>query len=425
VNKDSKIGLLTVVLALSLVLLNSLREAGVVSFGSELGLIFSQVHGLRAGDTVTIGGVPSGHVVSIDFAPKEIQDRFLPLTGGVALVRAQVAFDSFRRIPQDSTYAVRTDLNGRRWIEITVSPSEKDIGPDEIFFAEESARQDDQLQMTINTFAALGKQTESLRNILSDPDFRLRTKDTASNLRFYSRELKAASEQAPAQLRAFEKNLDDQQAAIMAQIQAFDDKTKNIRQRMTEMAPQISENLQGWSERMIRQGVRLTGTLQMAIVRSAEYQAMIDRAMLQSLDPEAIKALIVQTKKWGRRLEEYRQLAEDVHALTSDPTVRADLKDAIKKFEIKSVELNERLDKLEKRIDENPLKSVLGYPEDAKDTGKAGSGPQRSGQPSASPVPAPASTPAASTPEPSEPASENPLRAPASTPGWGEESPAP
>jgi ABC-type transporter Mla subunit MlaD len=363
VNKDAKIGLLTLALALSVVLLNSLRDAGVVSFGSEIGLIFSQVQGLRAGDTVTIGGVPSGKVVSIDFASSETTQSLAPLTGGVALVEAKVAFTSNRKIPRDSTYAVRTDLNGRRWVEITLSPSDVEIGPNETFFAEQSGKQDDQLQTTINTFTLLGEQTEKLRDVLADPEFRLRTKDTASNLRFYSRELAAASAEAPALLKEFEKDLDTQESAILRQLQAFDDKTKDVRQRMTELSPQITENLQGWTERMSRQGGRLTSTLQMAIERSEEYQVMIDRSINDNLNPEAVQALIVQTKKWARKLEEYRYLAEDLHALTSDPTVRADLKAAIAKFEIKTVELNERLDKLEKQIDENPLKPMLGIPD--------------------------------------------------------------
>ena len=396
-SKDSKIGLLTIALAISVFLLNSLRESGVVSFGSELGLIFSQVHGLRAGDTVTIGGVPRGRVVSIDFAPKEIQDSLAPLTGGVALVRAQVTFDSFRKIPRDSTYTVRTDLNGRRWLEITVSPSKEEIGPDEIFFAEESARQDDQLQATINAFANLGKQTEGLREVLSDPDFRLRTKDTASNLRFYSRELRAASAEAPAYLKAFEKDLDTQEAAILSQLHAFDDKSKGVRQRMTEMSPQLSENLRGWTERISRQGDRMTSTLQMAVERSEDYKAIIDRALKEKLKPEAIKAVVVQTKKWARKLEEYRYLAEDLHALTSDPTVRSDLKALIAKLEAKTVEINARLDKLEKQIDNNPLKPMLGIPDVT---------PARPvGVPAPSPTPNSAPPEAATTPTPAAPSS--------------------
>lgn len=385
-SRDAKIGLMTIAFALCLVLLNSLREAGVVRFGSELGLIFSQVHGLRAGDTVTIGGVPRGHVVSIDFAPKEIQDALAPLTGGVTLVRAQVSFDTFREIPRESTYVVRTDLYGRRWIEITVSPSDTKLGPDEIFFAEGASQQEDQLQSTINTFGTLGRQTESLREVLSDPQFRLRTKDTASNLRFYSRELRAASAQAPAQLRAFEKNLDSQEQAILSQIKAFDDKTREVRQRMTEMSPQLTENLQGWTARLSRQGDRLTSTLQMAVQRTEEYQVMLDKAIADGLNPESVKALIVQTKKWGRKIEEYRYLAEDLHALTSDPTVRADLKEAIGKLELRSKEINDRLLKLEKRVDENPLKPILGLP-DAEATPAASPSPLAPSQ--ADPTPSP------------------------------------
>ncbi len=365
-NKDARIGLVTLVVLSSLLLFSSLRARGVVSFGREQGLIFTQVHGLREGDVVTVGGVPAGKVVSIDFVPDDLQKALAPVTGGVELVRANVVFDKSRKIPKESTYTVFTDMNGIRRVEITVSPSQENIEPGETFFAEETTRQEDQLQATIGTFTKLGRQTEKLREILSDEDFRLRTRDTASNLRFYSRELRAASAQAPEQLQAFEEELNTQETAILNQLKAFDDKTKDVRERMTEMSPQLTETMQGYAERMTRQGDRLTATLQTAAQRSGEYQEMLDRMMQERLDPEAVQSLVISTKKWARKLDEYHRLAEDVHALTSDPTVRSDLKEAIGKFQVRGTEMNERLEKLEKMIDNNPLKPILGIPDESK-----------------------------------------------------------
>ena len=117
-NKDAKTGLVTLIVACSLLLLNALRERGVVNFGTEQGLIFTQVHGLREGDTVTVGGVPAGRVSSIDFAPDDLQEILTPVTGGVELVRANVIFDPARKIPKESTYTVLTNMNGIRRVEI-------------------------------------------------------------------------------------------------------------------------------------------------------------------------------------------------------------------------------------------------------------------------------------------------------------------
>ena len=370
-SKDARVGLVTLLLFAALLLVDALRERGVVTFGTEQGLIFSQVHGLREGDLVTVGGVPAGRVVSIDFAPAELQKALAPVTGGVELVRANIVFDKSRKIPKESTYTVLTDMNGLRRVEITVSPSQEDIEPGETFFAEETTRQEDQLQATVGTFATLGRQTEKLREILSDEDFRLKTRDTASNLRFYSRELRAASSKAPEQLEAFEAELDTQEIAILNQLKAFDDKSKDVRERMTEMSPQLTETMRGYAERMTRQGERLTSTLATAAQRSGEYQQMVDRLTSDRLSPEAVQTLVVQTKKWARRLDEYRRLAEDVHALTSDPTVRADLKDVIKNFERRGAEMNERLEKLESLVDKNPLKPLLGIPDNVEDDSKS------------------------------------------------------
>lgn len=361
--KDAKIGLVSLVVAALLLSLHSLHSAGIVVFGRKMDLLFSQVSGLRAGDLVTIGGVSRGRVISIDFAPELIQERLVPLTGGVTLVRARVAFDDFRRIPQDSTYTVRSDLNGRRWVEITLSPSEKSIGPDDIFFAEAAPKQDDQLQATVRAFSTLGKQTEDLRRALADPNFALKTKDAASNLRFYSRELKAASAEAPAKLEEFEKNLDEQQNAILAELASLDAKAQNVRERMVELKPQLTENVKSWKERLLRQSDRFTQTLKLASERSGDYEALLNEALAKKLDPDKLRAFVLQVKKWSRKLDDYRALAEDLHALTSDPTVRSDLVALISKLKSKSAKLNEQVEKIEKRIDGLPLKSILGYPE--------------------------------------------------------------
>ena len=254
---------------------------------------------------------------------------------------------------------IRVDLNGLRWLDITFSPSDALIGPQDNFFAEEAFGQDDQMQRTIQTFKTLSEQTEILRAQLADPEFMLLTKDTASNLRFYSREMVAASSEAPAHLASLEEGLDQQEMALLQELQAFDDKMAQVSRRMTEMAPQLSETIQGWSNRMERQSDRLSATLEMASQKSVEYQKILDEAIEKQLNPEVLKRMVKQTRRWARKLEEYRYLAEDLHSLTSDPTIRADLKKVIDDYRIKTQELNEKLLKLEEALKENPITRAL------------------------------------------------------------------
>lgn len=354
-SKDAKIGFVVVVLVATLLLINSFRTSGLTIFTGKIGLLFTQVYGLRVGDPVTIGGVSAGRVVDIDFAPSEIQESFYPITGGTTLVRALVELDGGRKIPKESTYAVRIDLNGRRWLDITLSPSNEMIDANESFFAEVELGQDDPMQRTLRTFTTLAKQTEELRQQLNDPEFLLRTKDTASNLRFYSRELLAASAEAPKQLEAFEKGLDRQEMALLEQIRSFDEKTKEVSRRIVEMTPQLSENLEGWAARIERQGDRLSSTLAVASEKTVEYQKMLDEALAKGLKPDLTQRLLLQAKQWSRRLQEYRYLAEDLHSLTSDPTIRADLAKAIDNLRVKSEQMNERVLKLEDKLKTLPF----------------------------------------------------------------------
>ena len=351
-SKDAKIGFVVVFALLILLAFNAVRQSGVIGFTDQVALLFTQVHGLRAGDPVTIGGVPSGRVVDIDFAPDDIQESFIPITGGTKLVRALVDLGG-RELPKESTYAIRIDLNGRRWLDITMSPSEETIGPHDHFFAEEAFGQDDQMQRTIRTFTTLAEQTEELRHELTAPEFLLRTKDTASNLRFYSRELVAASSQAPEQLKAMDQGLANQELVLLQQMELFDQRIVDVSRRMTELAPQLSETMSSWSHRMERQSERLASTLEMASVKSVEYQKILDQAVISKMDPKVIHEVIKKTKRWSRRLQEYRYLAEDLHSLTSDPKIRKDLTKVIDDFRAKSTELNEKVEKLEKSVNEN------------------------------------------------------------------------
>lgn len=357
---DAKIGVWTLGVALMMLLFNSFQKSGLIEFGEEIGLLFTQVHGLRAGDPVTIGGVLAGRVVEIDFAAQEIQEAFIPITGGTELVRASVHLDGRRRITKESTYAVRTNLNGRRWLDITLAPGLDTVGPHDHFFAEEAVGQEDQLQRTLTTFSTLSAQTEQLREQLTDPDFLIRTKDTISNLRFYSREMSHASAKTPELLAQLEGNLDSQEYAMYQQLRAFDEKIAEVSRRMTEMGPQLSENIRGWTARVERNSERLTNTLEMASARSLEYQQLLDEALERHLDEESLETLINQARRWARDIQEYRYLAEDIHSLTSDPTVRADLTQAIKKIRVRGDELNERLRKLEELLEVHPATKSLG-----------------------------------------------------------------
>jgi len=97
----------------------------------------------------------------------------------------------------------------------------------------------------------------------------------------------------------------------------------------------------------------------MASQKSVEYQKILDEAIEKQLNPEVLKRMVKQTRRWARKLEEYRYLAEDLHSLTSDPTIRADLKKVIDDYRIKTQELNEKLLKLEEALKENPITRAL------------------------------------------------------------------
>lgn len=352
---QAKVGLLVVTLALILLYMAPGQHRRAPVLGHSLKLLFTQVHGLREGDPVKLAGVPSGVITHIDFASEELTNQFSLVTGGLPLVEVSVSLNATAKVPSNSYYQAISNLNGTRWIDITPAGGDTYIGAGEPFFAERTSLQDDQLTRTLRTLRTLSDQTVELRDAIADAEFRRQVKDTASNLRFYSRELAEASRTAPERLAAIEQQIDEQEARLLAQIENMDAKVAEVHNRLQTMTPQLQENLAAWRARLDNSSAEIEQMLSQAVELTDEYNRSVEEAVAGYSDPATLEKFVITARKWSRQIDAMMAIATDLHSLSSDPKVQEDIKGMLTKLKGRSEDLKKRVDQLERKIDTLPF----------------------------------------------------------------------
>lgn len=353
--KQAGVGLIVLVVVAGLLLCfpGQRRRAPVI--GNRFHLVFMQVGGLREGDPVKVAGVPQGVVESIDFASSKLQKQFSVIAKGRPLVVATVALDGFVSIPVNSTYSVVSNLKGERWVEITPAASKEFVVPGDTVFNQRPSRKEDQLSQTLHAFKVLSDQTRALRAQIADPAFRRQVKDAASNFRFYSRELKSRTTEAPQMLARFEKRLDRTQSDALAKIATLEQQLAHAKRMLRTVPPRLSANLAAWNRQLTARQAELESMIDRALVLSRRYRRLAQRFGGRYADRKRLQALVDEIHVWSRKLDDVTAVASDLHALTSDPAVQHDLKGMVVKLKARSDRLKARLEKLEKQVDAIPL----------------------------------------------------------------------
>lgn len=354
---QARVGLVVVLLAIGLLLWSPGQHRRAPVIGNRFHLVFTQAGGLREGDQVKVAGVPKGVVESIEFATPEQQKEFSLVSQGLPLVIVTAAMEGFVHIPVASSYSVESKLSGERWVNITPAGGDDYVVPGETFFAERQTDPEDQLTKTLRTFKILSEQTRELRDEIADPDFRRQVKDTASNFRFYSRELAASSESAPEMLAEFEEQLDRQEVALQQRLAQFEEQIARAENLLTEMVPKLESQLAQFEQQVIANEDQAQAMLEKAVGMSEEYRDMVAELETRFGDQERMEALADQARRWSQRLDDLAAIATDLHMISSDPQVRADLKAMITKLKDRSAELKARVEKLERTLESFPVKA--------------------------------------------------------------------
>ena len=195
-------------------------------------------------------------------------------------------------------------------------------------------------------FKDLNKQTLAVRTLMTAKGFSRKILDLASNLRFYSNELRIASKDAHSQLGQMHSKLDEEEKAISMQLD-----------RLDRQLSQAGVNLQNTSAALKAQSAQLSGTVSdyetklqqmsaLAVSETERFKALSASAeskMKAKCSPELVERL----HKASRKLKSFAQIAEDLHYMTQEPTTQQALKDAAHKYRLQS----EQIDKLVRKVE--------------------------------------------------------------------------
>ncbi len=360
-SKEATVGLLVAITCLILLGISPGHESRAPLLGDTYDLVFHNVGGLRVGDPVVLGGVAAGKIVSIDFAP---EDDWAELNRGhhdpdLPVVLVKVNITSGLRLPADSGYKVISNLNTNRFINILPgSPNGTILQRGGRLSNELAPEGEDRLVKTIKTFKRLSNQTEDLRRMFADPNFRREIKDMASNMRFYSREFMVSSANATLTVNSMRAGLDRQEAQMERNIEKVQEQVTMIAGRLHQTVPALEQALEGYNGQIGGAQARADELL----AQARKYVAMVDDHVRQfdelyskRVDPEALRAFF---RTWSQKLDDYQALMADGRDLFLNETVRQDLKNRLKKLKDQSQQLEDTVKGFEQRVDSVPIKPV-------------------------------------------------------------------
>ena len=318
--------------------------------GQEYKLVFHACQGLRVSDPVTIGGVDGGRVVDIDFAPLESWDKLNPPGETRPVVLVTVGLYQGYNLTKGTAYKVVSTMRGRHFINI-LPPPPGEPASGTILNQELNSSGDDQLLATIKNFKVLSQSTKEMRNQFADPIFRRDVKDLASNLRFYSAEFVRVSEGSRAEVAKMQKALERQEASLMANVARMDERTARAAAYIRTMVPAARQQLAGYQrqldngQRQMDQAYKLAEGYTKGLL---SLKARLESSPLATMDPDKLGQ---QMHDWKNKLEDYANLAGDMHTLSSDQQIKDGFKEYPRKAKAMTEKWKEQIHGLETKIE--------------------------------------------------------------------------
>lgn len=348
-SKEGRIGLVVCTISMVMLGMAPTQSKRTPLGGAQYKLVFHACQGLRVGDPVTLGGVDGGRVVDIDFAPNEDWERLNPKGETRPVVLVTVGLYQGYTLTEGTAYKVVSTLRGRHFINI-LPPPPGEPASNGILNNELDSSGDNQLLSTIKHFRMLSQSTKDMRSNFADPAFRRDMKDLASNMRFYSAEFVRVSQGSRAQVLKMQESLERQEAALMANVQRMDDKTARASAYIRSMVPAARAQLAMYQGKLDAGQKQMDAAYKLAEGYTKgllELKARMENSALAKIDPDKLSQ---QVHDWKNKLEDYANLAGDMHTLSSDPQIRDGFKDPVRKMKAKSEGWKQQVKGLETQL---------------------------------------------------------------------------
>lgn len=350
-SKEGKIGLVICTAAVIMLGLAPGQRKRAPILGTQYRLVLHACHGLRDGDPVKLAGVDAGRVVDIDFAPQADWTRLNPPDDQRPVVLVTVALDPGFQLGDGAGYKVISTLRGNHFINILPPPPGPPLEGGAILNQELTPDSEDQLQKTIRNFKHLAQRTKDMQAQFADPAFRRDMKDLASNMKFYTAEFERVSASSRRQVAQLSQTLSSQEAQLHQRIAEMDQQASRAAGYTRSLIPAMRAQLQTYRAQLVAGQKQLD-----EMVRSADgyagnfkkYAADLENSPIMRIDGEK---LTQQVHDWKNKLDDYANLAGDMHTLSSDPQVQKDLKAIPKRYKTQSEGFKERVHSIQEQVD--------------------------------------------------------------------------
>ena len=344
-SKESKIGALLVLLVVLLFIFapsSETRDSRI--FANEYRLIFQETPGLEENYDVKMAGVDIGYVKEIDFCTDEDKERF----GRDANIAVTIATDFSTRIPEDSSASVLEVSTSLLWLEITPGLSDNmlESGACVRLRTPPASSSSYSSAVSASPFSDLNKQTLALRTMMTAKGFSRKILDLASNMRFYSNELRIMSKDAHSQLGQMSAKLNDEEKAISMQLDRLDTQLSQAGTNLQKTSAALKEQSAGLADTASNYEAKLRQMSELAVSETERFKALSESAeakMGDKCSPELVERL----HKASRKLKNFAQIAEDLHYMTQEPATQQALKEVVHKYRLQS----EQIDKLVRKIE--------------------------------------------------------------------------
>ena len=278
---EAKVGSMSVIAFILLAYM--IIHLGSFTFGDkgyQLQAVFSQVNGLKQGNTLRYTGVDVGRVKDIRVIPDGVQVTFIVKPGV--------------KIPVGSTFSIGSDgLVGEKYINITPPRIESTgfLAPNDVVRGQDVQGFDEVIASSDKVLTEIHELVKSLNEILGDDKVKAAMKDSILNAKEITNNLNVMS----AAMARMAQNNEGSVTAMMDNLNAMSTTLRDVAERVDKMMAGVDNN--GQTVRDLRQTIE---NIKMTSARIENMAASLEGTVT---DPETAKN-IKETLKNARSVSQ-------------------------------------------------------------------------------------------------------------------------
>lgn len=347
-SQEAKVGFIGIIVLIAFfIIVPSSYTRDSKLLGNTYSLVMSEGDRITAGTDVKLAGISVGTIDDINFTTPEQRKQY----GDNANIIVTIHTDAGVKIPIDSVIDVNTAQTGNFWLDIQPGSSSEYLSNGSIVLLNRGITSHGMKYKDGQTAVAqIADMTEEYRKTLSDPKLKSTIQDLASNARFYTNELKIATEHLDVSKRDLYNSLDEAQISAMQQIDRINVQIDIGAERLSTLRPRLHEKTEDFNKRLNNSQKQIEGMLITAQRETERFKYLSEQAESNTrkiVDDPQYRAKL---RKAAHKLENLAKTTEDIKSITSEPSVREGLQNLVHQYREQSESIKEKVEAWEKML---------------------------------------------------------------------------